>query len=184
MKKFFSLLLALALVAAALPALAQEATALPYGLTFQMDFDAATAVLGGDKVAKEEWDDGVGSLTLQNVPSGIGDLQADQLSCQIDRNNSAKASRLSMISYMLPIGENSISSFRAVLAALTDMYGAPDSDPFDADATQGYVEYGNLAATWTKADARISLSLGRMFTESLSLNIANRLCYDAADLTK
>ncbi|MEG0740746.1 MAG: hypothetical protein RR065_03315 [Clostridia bacterium] len=184
MKKLFALILSLALVTLALPALAQEATVLPLGLTFQMDFDAAAAALGADKVAKEEWDEGVGSLTIQNAPSGIGDLQVDQFSCQIDRNNSAKVSRLSTLNFMFPIGDNSIADFRAVLTALTAMYGAPDSDPFDTNATQGYVEYGNLSATWTKPDARINLSLSRMFTESLSMDIANRLCYDAADLTK
>lgn len=37
-------------------------------------------------------------------------------------------------------------------------------------------------ATWSKADARINLSMGRMYGAYLSLDFTSRLCYDAADL--
>ena len=47
---------------------------------------------------------------------------------------------------------------------------------------ESYVEYGNLSASWTKADVRISLYMSRMYAESLTLDFSNRLCYDKADL--
>ena len=43
-----------------------------------------------------------------------------------------------------------IAAFRAALEALTGVYGAPESDPFDASGVALYVEYGTLDASWVK----------------------------------
>ena len=66
------------------------------------------------------------------------------------RVNSAREPRLSLVSVTLDPGDDSIASFRAALEALTGVYGAPDNNPFDEAATDMYVEYGMLDASWVK----------------------------------
>ncbi|MEG0864870.1 MAG: hypothetical protein RSE58_10660 [Clostridia bacterium] len=182
MKKILVLLLAMLMLVPCFSAIAEEtATALPLNTAFSMDYETLRTALGKDAV-EDLWDEGTGTLMLEQCAIGIGDLKADSIHFQVDRNNSDKASRLSQISINLPTSEKSIASFREALTALTDMYGQPDSDPFDAASVENYVEYGGLSATWTKPDVRISLSLSRMFQESINLDFTNRLCYSADDL--
>lgn len=180
-KKLAALALALLLLAPSIAAVAKEATALPYGVTFQMDYAAVLETLG-DAVEEDAWEDEAGVLLLPAGPSGVEGLEAEGLSFQVDRNNSDRASRLSQISISLPTGDSSVASFRKALTALIGAYGQPDGDPFGEESVSNYVEYGNLSATWTNEDARINLSLSRMYQESLTLEISNRLCYRAEDL--
>lgn len=186
MKKLLSLLLTLGLLLSACPALAQaadEATPLPLNVAFGMNMDELSALLGSD-AQKETWyedDTETGSLMLEAVEI-ISGLTAADVTFQVDRNNSAKAPRLSLITASLPVGENVIASFKNALASLSAVYGTPDNDAFDESGVQGYVEYGNLSATWTKDDVRVNLNMNRLYDESLSLDYSYRLNYDAADL--
>ena len=100
----------------------------------------------------------------------------------MQRINSLRVPRLSQISADLEVGEDSIAAFRAALEALTGVYGAPESDPFDASGVALYVEYGTLDASWVKEDVRISLSLQRMYEDTLHVSFSRRICFDAADL--
>lgn len=184
MKRTLSLCLALFLTLCALPAAAEETTTvLPFGAKFGMNLAEAAALLG-DGAALETWydDDQTGSVSAENVPLGIADLTAETLYLQVDRNNSAKKPRLTMLSLSLSVSDAPIASFRNALEALTAAYGEPESDPFDGDAVANYVENGDLFASWTKTDVRIGLGLSRMYDESLTLSFTSRLNYDAADL--
>lgn len=185
MKRIIAWLTAALLVLCAVPALAEKtATALPGGVSFGMNMQELSALLG-DQAARDVWyedDPDAGTLMLEDCALGVGDLTADDLFYQVDRNNSQKTPRLSMITASLPVGENVIASFKAVVAAFTEAYGAPDSDPFDSFSVDDYVEYGTLSATWTKDDVRINLSMNRRYDESLSLDFSCRKNYDPADL--
>lgn len=187
MKKIISILLIAILGLCTLPALAEtadSATTLPMGVSFGMSMDELSAVLGDDAV-REMWyeqDDETGTLMMEAVEMGIGDITAANLYFQVDRNNSDKTPRLSMISGDLPVGENVIANFKALLSAMTEVYGAPDSDPFDEGGVESYVEYGMLSATWTKPEVRINIGMNRMYDESLNLDYTYRLNYDAEDL--
>ena len=178
-KKIVALLLALALPMCA--AVAEQATALPFSMTFQMDYDTVLKNLDAE-VTEDNWGDETGDLIIGECATGIGDLHADSVNFRVDRNNSAKASRLSQISMYLTVGDNCIADFRLALAALTAVYGAPDGDPFSEEAVQYYVEYGNLSANWTTPDTRINLYMSRMYDAYLTVDFTNRLCYDADDL--
>ena len=70
----------------------------------------------------------------------------------------------------------------AALETLTAAYGAPGSDPFDEGGVENYVENGNLSATWTKDDVRFTLTMSRMYSDTLSFYYSYRLNYDADDL--
>ena len=186
LKKMFATLLCLCLLVCALPAMAQEATALPFGLTFAMGWEEAAAALG-DQAQQEPWEeDGgegvIGSIWLENCDLGIGTLKASYLYLDVNRNNSALQPRLYDIICTLPTGDNAIAAFRDALSQVQAVYGAPDSDPFDPSGVESYVEFGALSASWTKDDVRISLNMQRMYGDSLSLDFANRLCYSADDL--
>lgn len=181
MKRLFALILALMLPLCA--AVAEEKTPLPFGVDFQMDYATVKETLG-EGVQEDDWGDETGMLTLTDVGAGYGDLKAEYVYFQIDRNNSAAASRLSQISMTILCDGNSIADFRAALAALTAAFGAPDSDPFSEEAVEYYVEYGNLSANWIKPDVRVNLSMSRMYGDSLSLDITNRILYDKADLAE
>ena len=176
----------LAVLACSFAAFAEESPAtapLPCGVRFGMSLDELSALLGEDALI-ETWDDdaGTGSVSMENVKIGIGDLIAENIFFQADRNNSAGESRLSMISMGLPVGDNVIVSFRAALEALTAVYGAPDSDPFDEGCVENYVENGDLSATWTENDVRFTLSMSRMYGDTLSFYYSYLLNYDADDL--
>ena len=75
-----------------------------------------------------------------------------------------------------------MTAHQAALEALTGVYGAPDNNPFDEAATDMYVEYGMLDASWVKEDVRIYLSLQRMYEDYLELSFSPRICFDASDL--
>lgn len=183
MKKLAVLVLAVLMIFSACSAMA-EATLLPCGASFGMTMDELSAILGSG-AEREVWyedDQEAGTLLMEACPLGIGDLKATDLYFQVDRNNSAKAPRLSMITGDLPVGENVIASFKAAVASLSEVYGASDSDPLDEAGVEGYVEYGTLYAAWTKADTRISLNMNRMYDESLTIDFINRVNYDADDL--
>ncbi len=190
MKKLLalSLLLCLALLPAALAE--ETATPLPFGVNFQMDGDAVAAAVGGKAeflsyYGEEDEADGTGYVDVQGVSLGIGDLTAEFLDFDVQRNNSAREPRLTLISATLHTSaDNGIAAFRSALAALTAEYGQPDNDPFDAAAVESYVEFGGLDATWTKPDVRINLTLQRMYAENLTLSYSSRLNYDAADLAE
>ena len=186
MKKSISFLLALLVLSgscAALAQTAQPATALPCGVTFGMSMDEATGALGAAaEDTPDEMDGEVGSLYIETAENAFGSLAAYDLTFEVNRSNSAKAPRLNMIFCGLPVGDSVIASFRDALTAFTALYGAPDGDPFDESGVDGYREYGYRSATWTKPDVRINLSLSRMYQATLTLDFANRLCYDADDL--
>lgn len=185
MKKYLALLLMMAL-AAAPGALAQEAaTPLPYGVSFDMDGQAVADAIGDGAVFAPyfEDDEEVGSISLDGgIALGLGGLQANYVTFEVARNNSPEEPRLYLISAGLPVSGNGVKEFRDALDALKALYGEPDNDPFDESGVECYVEYGTLSATWSKADARINLSMGRMYGAYLSLDFTSRLCYDAADL--
>lgn len=185
-QKMLALCLTLAVLACSVAAFAEESTAtapLPCGVRFGMSLDELSALLGEDALV-ETWDDdaGTGSVSMENVKIGIGELVAESITFQADRNNSAGESRLSLISMGLPVGDNVIVSFRAALETLTAAYGAPDSDPFDEGGVANYVENGDLSATWTKDDVRFTLTMSRMYSDTLSFYYSYRLNYDADDL--
>ena len=109
--KFFRKTLAVCLMLTVLSfsfaAFAEESTEtspLPCGVRFGMSLDELSALLGENALI-ETWDEdaGTGSASMENVDTGIGDLTADYITFQADRNNSAGKSRLSMISMSLPV---------------------------------------------------------------------------------
>ena len=185
MKKYLALLLMMALTAAP-SALAEDgATPLPLGVTLEMDGPALVSAIGGSAAFVPYFaeDDGeTGTVQLSDVSLGIGDLTAASITFDVQRVNSLRVPRLSQISADLEVGEDSIAAFRAALEALTGVYGAPESDPFDASGVALYVEYGTLDASWVKEDVRISLSLQRMYEDTLHVSFSRRICFDAADL--
>lgn len=188
--KFFRKTLAVCLMLTVLSfsfaAFAEESTEtspLPCGVRFGMSLNELSALLGENALI-ETWDEdaGTGSASMENVDTGIGDLTADYITFQADRNNSAGKSRLSMISMSLPVQSGAVPSFRAALETLTAVYGAPDSDPFDENGVENYVENGDLSATWTRDDVRFTLTMSRMYGDTLTFYYSYRLNYDADDL--
>lgn len=160
-----------------------ETLPLPCGVHFGMSLDELSALFG-ENAQIETWDDdaGTGAASMENVEIGLGDLTAENITFQADRNNSVGESRLSLISMGLPVGDNGIAAFRAALETLTGLYGEPDSDPFDESSVENYVENGDLSATWTKDDVRFTLNMSRMYGDTLTLYYSYRLNYDAEDL--
>ena len=190
MKKWLPMVLVIALLMLPFGAVAEEAAIqLPYGVAFGMTLDKAAAVIG-EGAQVEEWyengneKDGTGSIFLENVPLGIGNIQAGFLSFEVTRNNSPREPRLDFISLSVAFDGNCIAAFRSTLADLIAVYGQPDSDPFDEYARESYQEFGNLSASWTLPDTRIYLSLSQTHMEngSIDLSYAYRLCYDLSDL--
>ena len=188
LRKGIALWLALALL---LPAVALgEATALPFGLKLGMNAQeaeaafAADATLAGIKPDKEDYGAGAVEYMFDDVAIPGTELIATSLSVQVDQNNSARADRLTSLSFTITPSDRSIESFRTLLATLTAAYGAPTSDPFDAQAKDTYVEWGTLDAAWTLPDVRVSLSMARMYEESVMIQYSSRLNYDPADLAQ
>jgi hypothetical protein len=186
LKKVLALMLSLALL---LPMAALgEATTLPFGLKLGMNATDAEAAFAADAtlatVKYEKLDDGNGTVeyTFENVPVPDTDLTAYSLNVQIDQNNSAKADRLTMVSYNITPGDDNIAVFRELLTAMTTELGTPDADPFNDDGTAQYVEWGTLTANWTRDDVRVSLNISRMYEDSLSVMISSRVNYDKTDL--
>jgi hypothetical protein len=187
-RKLFAILILFTML---LPAAALgEATGLPYGFALGMNTAeteaafAADAVLSGAKY--QTVDDGNGSVeyVFANVAIPDTEMSADNLTVQIDQNNSAKEDRLTMVSITVSPSQDSIATFRALLASMTASLGAPDTDPFAENGVAQYVEWGTLDASWTRADVRVSLSLSRMYEESVSILYSSRLNYDEADLAE
>ena len=184
MKKYLALLLMMALTAAP-GALAEEAsTPLPYGVNFRMDGQAVAEAIGNGAAFTPYYEEEAetGAVYLDETALGLGDLRAEYVTFEVQRNNSPEEPRLYLISAGLPVSGNGVKDFRDALEALKAIYGEPDGDPFDEAGVEGYVEYGTLSASWTKADTRVNLTLGRMYGTYLSLDFSSRLCYDAADL--
>lgn len=190
MKKCLVLMLAALLMLLPFGVLAEEtAVQLPYGVAFGMNLEEATAAIG-EGAQMEEWyedeseKDGTGSIFLENVPLGIGNIQAGFMSFDVSRNNSPREPRLDSINLSVAFDGNCIAAFRSTLADLTAVYGQPDSDPFDEYGRESYQEFGNLSASWTLPDTRIYLSLNQAYTDngSIDLSYAYRLCYDLSDL--
>ena len=172
-----------------LPTLALgDTSALPFGLALGMDGEQARAAFAADPVLatltpdKEEYGGGAVEYTFEDVAIPGTSLTATNLSVQIDQNNSAKADRLSAVGFTLSPADGSIAAFREVLAALTATLGAPESDPFAAEAVDSYVEWGTLSASWSLPDLRVALTMNRMYEESITLQYTSRLNYDKADL--
>ena len=187
-KKWLAMVTVLALL---LPAAALgESTALPFGLQFGMDKDQtlaafdADATLGKLKYDTDDYDNGAIEYNFEDIAVPGTDLTADSLSVQVDQNNSAKTDKLTSVGFVMDSVDNSIATFRTLLKTMSATLGAPESDPFSADATNTYVEWGTLDATWALEDGRISLSLSRMYEESISIQYTSRLNYDAADLAE
>lgn len=185
-RKIIALTLALMLLVPAL-AVAEGAT-LPFGLALGMDGEQTRAAFAADptlaKLTPDKSDYGSGAVeyVFEDVAIPGTSLTANSLSVQIDQNNSKKAERLTTLGFTIDPAEDSIASFRAVLAALSATLGAPEGDPFDAAAVDTYVEWGTLSASWTLADTRVALTLNRMYEESITLQYTSRLNYDKADL--
>lgn len=189
MKRMLSLLISLLLAALPLAAVGETvSTELPYGMVFGLNTAEVEAVYRSDAVLskltmdQERYDDGVTTIIFDDAPIPGTQLVAGSLSLQVDENNSPKTPRLSMMTFLMSPVEDSIAAFRAALAALTAAYGAPQSDPFSAEAVETYVEWGNLSALWELGDARISLSLSRMYQESLAISYMSCYNYLASDL--
>ena len=169
MKKYLALLLMMALAAAPAALAEDAATPLPCGATFEMDGPALVEAIGGEAEFVpyfEDDDTETGNIQLSNVDLGIGDMTASFVCFDVQRVNSAREPRLSLVSVTLDPGDDSIASFRAALEALTGVYGAPDNNP----------------ASWVKEDVRIYLSLQRMYEDYLELSFSPRICFDASDL--
>ncbi|MBO5501318.1 MAG: hypothetical protein J6K73_13610 [Clostridia bacterium] len=189
-KKCVLMMLALALLVVPVAGLAEASSVqLPYGVTFGMNLEEAAAVIGEDAQVEEWYEDGIekdgtGSIFVENVPLGIGNIQAGFMSFDVSRNNSPREPRLDSINLSVVYEGNCIAAFRSTLADLTAVYGQPDSDPFDEYARESYQEFGNLSASWTLPDTRIYLSLNQAYTDngSIDLSYAYRLCYDLSDL--
>jgi len=183
----FLVLFTLLLPAAALG----EATALPYGLALGADAAdteaafAADAVLGAVEYQKVDDGNGVVEYVFENVAIPDTALTASSLNVQIDQNNSLKVDRLTMVSlYLSPAQDEGIAAFRELLTAMTAALGAPEADPFGQSGVAQYVEWGTLSASWTTDDVRVSLSLSRMYEESVNILYSSRVNYDEADLAK
>lgn len=188
MKRILAVVLAMALL---IPAAALgEATALPFGLKMGMSPDEAKAAFKADgtlskiKYDKEDYDSGAVEYMFEDVDIPGTDETADSMTVQIDQNNSAKADRLTTITFDLSPTDSSIATFRKLLGAITASYGNPATDPFGEDGVSAYVEWGTLDASWATDDVRISLSLSRMYEESVSIMYSSRLNYDKADLAE
>ena len=166
MKKYLALLLMMVLAAAPVALAEDAATPLPCGATFEMDGPALVEAIGGEAEFVpyfEDDDTETGNIQLSNVDLGIGDMTASFVCFDVQRVNSAREPRLSLVSVTLDPGDDSIASFRAALEALTG-------------------EYGMLDASWVKEDVRIYLSLQRMYEDYLELSFSPRICFDASDL--
>ena len=167
-----------------------EATQLPYGLALGMDQAAAKAAFAADETLAalpsdlQDYGNGVVEYVFENVPVPGMDATAATLSVQLDRNNSKREERLSMITLTLDAQADSIKTFRTALAALTQTLGQPSSDPFAEESVQGYVEWGTVYANWAQPDVRVSLTLNRMYEESVTLQYTSRMNYDVADLAE
>ena len=179
----------LVVIAIAIPALGLgEATLLPFGLQMGMNANqtreafAADATLSALTPDKSDYGNGAVEYLFEDVLIPGTDLTVDNLYVQVDQNNSAKADRLSSISCEITPEDNSIALFRKLFTALTAKFGAPESDPFSPDAANNYVEWGTLDASWTLPDVRVSLTLNRMYEESITVQYSSRLNYDKADL--
>lgn len=192
MKKWLIVTLTLAVLCLPLTGMAETADVLlPYGVAFGMNMEEVTNAVGEGALV-EEWygdeneKDGTGSIFLENVPLGIGNIQAGFMSFDVSRNNSPREPRLDSINLSVIYEGNCIAAFRSTLADLTAVYGQPDSDPFDEYARESYQEFGNLSASWTLPDTRIYLSLNQAYTDngSIDLSYAYRLCYDLSDLDR
>lgn len=181
----FLLVLSLLIPAAALG----EATALPFGLTVGMDTSESTAAFAADETLSALEPDRIENgdaveYDFSNVTVPGTTLTAFNFSVQIDQNNSRHEDRLTMLTFDVEPGDNGIATFRTLLSAMTASYGAPDSDPFDDNGVAQYVEWGTLSASWTLEDVRVSLSLSRMYEDTLNVYFASRLNYDEADLAE
>lgn len=185
MKKYLALLMLMAMAAAPAALAEDAATRLPYDVTFEMDGPAIVEAIGSDAAFSpydEESDPETGSVYLTNAPLGLGDLTAEYMALDVQRVNSRREPKLSLISAGLSVEGGSIAAFRKALAALTEIYGQPEADPFDESGVEMYVEYGMLDASWVMEDVRISLSLQRMYEEVLEVSFSPRICFDASDL--
>lgn len=190
MKKILLWLLAACLMILPFGVMAEEsAVQLPLGVQFGMTLEEAAAVIG-EGAQVEEWyedeseKDGTGTIFLEDVPSGIGSIQAGFISFGVSRNNSPREPRLDSINLSVAYEESCIAVFRSTLAELTTLYGQPDSDPFDDYGRESYQEFGNLSAIWTLPDTRIYLTLNQAYMDngSIDLSYSYRLCYDLSDL--
>lgn len=187
-RRILALLLTLVLLA---PAVAiGESAPMPFGLKYGMNAEQVRAAFAADATLsaltpdKSEDGQGMTEYLFENVKIPGTDITATSLTVQIDRNNSKHEERLTGINVTIEPGEQSVATFRKGLLLLTAALGQPDNDPFDAGATESYVEWGMLDASWTFDDSRIGLSLNRMFEESITLQCTSRLNYDATDLTE
>ena len=173
-----------------LPAVALgESTPLPFGLKLGMNTQETEAAFKADatlsKASPDKSSTDVGTVDYVFDDLSIpGTDEAASLTVEIDRNNSPQEDRLTSLSFQISPTGGSIAAFRQLLTSMTASLGAPDNDPFDADAVSQYVEWGTLDASWTKEDARVSLSLSRMFEENLTVQYSSRLNYDPADLAE
>ena len=120
-------------LAVAPAALAEDAaTPLPLGATFEMDGPALVEAIGGDAEFVpyfEDDDTETGNIQLSNVDLGIGGMTATFACFDVQRINSAREPRLSLVSVTLDPGDNSIASFRSALEALTGVYGRARQRP-------------------------------------------------------
>ena len=183
MKKLIALVLSLAFL---IPA-AALAEGLPFGLSFGMNEEKAEAAFAADETLstltwdKEDYGAGSVCYVFNDVTAPGTELVASSSEVQVDTNNSAGEMRLSNVSLVFDPGETeSIACFRTLYNVLRATYGEPESDPF-ADVN-GYIEWGTLYASWETEDTRVSLSLSRMYEDSVMLNYSSRLNYDKADL--
>ena len=178
-RKTLCLLLCTALILSVIFCAAADDTVLPLDLRFGMTPEEAAPLL--DELHYDE----SGDMYLMDrffseVPGIVGTLDGVNVSIGWTTNNSDRAMQLDSINLELPHEGNVIASFRKALAEYTAVYGAPDEDPFlDVD---GYRDYGSLSAYWTRDDARISLTMSRMYGDMLSSIFVRRQCYNEADL--
>lgn len=167
-------------------AVAEEATPLPFGMSYSMNWKE-TCAAAGENAQYDTWeteDDEVriGSIYVEEVDIGVGTLHASTVYFEVNDSNSAREGRLFDVLCLLEPGDNVIASFRDALAQVSSVYGDPDNDPFDEESVAAYVEYGALSASWTRTDVRINLYMQRAYDDSLSLEFSNRLCFNADDL--
>lgn len=185
-KTLIALLLALTLLPCA--GVAEQVTTLPYGFELGMTVEQTVGVMMENTAladyTEEDYGNGAYNYTVNDIEIPDTGMKANIMQVQVDQNNSDKTEKLTSISFEIRPAEESIATFRKLLAALTATYGAPSDDPFSDENAAIYAEWGSLDASWQTDDLRITLSLSRMYEESISLYLVSRKNYNVSDLAE
>ena len=155
-------------------------TALPYQTKFGMSPEQTLSCLNANGTFECCQEEEFFTYYAENAKNTVGQLNTSSLTFTLTANNANQAPELDLIDFQLPFDGDVIAAYRNALKEFTAIYGSPDDDPFlDVDA---YVEYGTLSAYWTFDDARITLTMQRMYGDRINAYFTRRICYNADDL--